>query len=70
MRKNIVEETKQVRLLEDIKQTRQALDTVYRNYQYVSDPDLIDCYIYEMNSMNLRYKYLLRQLESLKQVMD
>ena len=56
----------QKNLIDDIKKTRQALDTVYCNFQYVSDPDLIDCYIYEMNSVHLRYKYLLRQLQELK----
>lgn len=56
----------QKKLLDDIKKTRQALDTVYCNFQYVSDPDLIDCYIYEMNSVHLRYKYLLKQLQKLK----
>jgi len=55
----------QKKLLDDIKKTRQALDTVYCNFQYVSDPDLIDCYIYEMNSVHLRYKYLLKQLQKL-----
>ena len=52
-------------LIEDINKTRQTLDTVYCNFQYVSDPDLIDCYIYEMNSVQLRYKYLLRQLQEM-----
>lgn len=57
--------TRKKNLIEDINKTRQALDTVYCNFQYVSDPDLIDCYIYEMNSVQLRYKYLLRQLQEM-----
>ena len=56
----------QNKLLEDIRKTRVALDTAYRNFQCVSDPDLIDCYIYEMNSVDLRYKYLINQLNTLK----
>ena len=54
------------KLLEDIKQTRHHMDTIYRNFQYVSDPDLIDCYIYEMNCTNLRYRYLIRQLQTMQ----
>lgn len=57
---------RQKSLMDDIKKTRQALDTVYCNFQYVSDPDLIDCYIYEMNSVHLRYKYLMKQLQQLR----
>ncbi|MCI8307162.1 MAG: DUF2508 family protein [Lachnospiraceae bacterium] len=57
---------RQKSLMDDINKTRQALDTVYCNFQYVSDPDLIDCYIYEMNSVHLRYKYLMKQLQQLR----
>ena len=52
-------------LMDDITKTRQALERIYCNFQYVSDPDLIDCYIYEMNSVDLRYKYLINQLREL-----
>ncbi len=56
---------KQRLLMDDIKKTRLAFETAYSNFQYVSDPDLIDCYIYEMNSVDLRYKYLLNQMRNL-----
>lgn len=52
-------------LLEDIKKTRQELETAYANFQIVSDPDLIDCYIYEINSADIRYKYLLNEIKNL-----
>lgn len=52
-------------LIDDIKKTRQALEIAYNNFQCVSDPDLIDCYIYEMNSVDLRYKYLINQIREL-----
>ena len=54
------------KLLEDIEKTRLHMDTIYRNFQYVSDPDLIDCYIYEMNCTNLRYRYLIKQLRTMQ----
>lgn len=53
-------------ILEDIKKTRQALEIAYSKFQYVSDPDLIDCYIYEINSADLRYKYLMNQMRQMQ----
>lgn len=48
-------------ILEDIAKTQFALETAYAGFDNVTDPDLIDCYIYEMNSAMKRYKYLLEQ---------
>lgn len=48
-------------LLEDIAKTRFALETAYAGFDNVTDPDLIDCYIYEINSSLKRYKYLIEQ---------
>ncbi len=52
-------------LMDDITKTRQAREIAYINFQNVSDPDLIDCYIYEINSADLRYKYLINQIRKL-----
>lgn len=52
-------------LLVDIEKTKIALDSAYSNFESVSDPDLIDCYIYELNAMQKRYKFLLRQVKEL-----
>ena len=32
-------------LLEEMNQLNQSLETVHSNFENVSDPDLIDCYI-------------------------
>jgi len=48
-------------LVEEIKMTRQALYNAYSNLDYVTDPDLIDCCIYRLNSEQKRYKYLLEK---------
>lgn len=50
-------------LLSEIEDTRRSLETVHSNFQCAIDPDLIDCYIYEMNAIHFRYKYLLRQVK-------
>ena len=51
-------------LLAEIARTKLALDTAYSNFENVVDPDLIDCSIYEVNAIQQRYKYLLRQLKT------
>ena len=48
---------------EELLQTRRALEIAYSGFDNVTDPDLIDCYIYEVNSIMKRYKYLLEQAE-------
>lgn len=55
------EELQEQSLLEDIIKTKSALDAAYSNFSNVVDPDLIDCYIYEMNSVQKRYKFLLER---------
>ncbi|WP_343210213.1 YaaL family protein [Anaerolentibacter hominis] len=51
-------------LIDEIEQTKRALTIAYSNFENVSDPDLIDCYIYEVNAVQKRYKYLLRIAEN------
>lgn len=48
---------------EELIQTRRALEIAYSGFDNVTDPDLIDCYIYEVNAVMKRYKYLLEQAE-------
>ena len=52
------EEMKIPSLLEDIEKTRIALDTAYSGFDNATDPDMIDCYIYEINSLLKRYDHL------------
>ena len=37
-------------LINDLHQTAQDLQDAYRNLENVIDPDLIDCYIYELRT--------------------
>ena len=48
-------------ILADLDKTRRALEDAYTGFDSVTDPDLIDCYIYEVNSVLKRYKFLLEQ---------
>lgn len=60
-----VPKTRRELLLEDLEKTKCELDTAYRGFDYVTDPDLIDCYIYDINAILKRYKYLLEQVDEL-----
>ncbi len=48
-------------ILDDLERTRLDLEMAYSGFDNVTDPDLIDCYIYEVNAVLKRYKYLLEQ---------
>lgn len=52
-------------LLDEINKTKLALESAYSNFENVVDPDLIDCYIYEVNAVQKRYKFLLKQAKEL-----
>ena len=59
------EEKAHLELLQDIAKTKCALDCAYSNFDNVVDPDLIDCYIYEVNAVQKRYKFLLERAAKL-----
>jgi hypothetical protein len=48
-------------LIKEINMTKEALLAAYSNFDNATDPDLIDCYIYQVNSEQKRYKYLLQK---------
>lgn len=52
-------------LKQEIETLQQSLETANSNFDNVSDPDLVDSYIYELNALSFRYKYLLRQMREL-----
>lgn len=52
-------------VLHDLEVTRYQLESAYLGFDYVTDPDLIDSYIYEVNALQKRYKYLLSLVSSL-----
>lgn len=52
-------------LLSDLEKTKKALEIAYAGFDSVTEPDLIDCYIYEVNSVLKRYKFLMEQAAKL-----
>lgn len=51
-------------LIQEINATRQELDAAYSLFESVVDPDLISSSIYRINSIQDRYKYLMKQLKA------
>lgn len=60
-RKSISAAYEERHLLSEIEKTKWALDSAYSNFENVIEPDLIDCYIYELNAAQKRYKFLLEK---------
>lgn len=50
-------------MLQNIQQAKTDLDCAYQNFDHATDPDLIDCYIYQLKSAQMRYKYLLDRIK-------
>ena len=55
---------KEDRLIKEINKTKLALEAAYSQFEYVVDPDLIDSCIYELNAIQKRYRYLLKQAKA------
>ena len=53
-------------LLEEIASTKIAIDVAYSNFENAIEPDLIDCYIYQLNSEQKRYKYLIERAKEVE----
>ena len=50
-----------------LESTRDQLDSIRTHFEQVVDPTLIDCYIYELNAVQLRYQFLLRRVKRLEE---
>lgn len=50
----------QTELLLQIEEAKQRLQTLLMNLEYVTDPELMDCLIYELKAVQGKYQYLLK----------
>lgn len=41
-----------------ISRIRNDLEIAYSGFDYATDPDMIDCYIYRINALQKQYKHL------------
>ena len=46
-------------LLDDLEKAKYDLALAYDNFENAMEPDLIDCCIYQVNALQMRYKFLL-----------
>lgn len=51
-------------LIQEINVTKLELEAAYSHFENVVDPDLISSSIYQINSIQERYKYLLKLLKN------
>lgn len=51
-------------LLDEIDKTKMEMEAAYSHFENVVDPDLIDSSIYELNAIQNRYKFLLKQAKA------
>lgn len=65
--KNTEDDTRYALIKNDLHQTAKDLQDAYNNLENVVDPDLIDCYIYELNSVQMRYKFLLATIKKMEE---
>lgn len=66
LQKQAAKEKDYALLKDDLHQTARDLADAYNNLENVVDPDLIDCYIYELNSVQMRYKFLFARIKKLE----
>ena len=52
-------------LLEGMRATRVQLNHAYAQFNLYSDPDLVDACVYEINALQSRYSYFVRQVKQL-----
>lgn len=58
---DVIVERNKMTIRDELAQAKYALENAYLGFDNVTDPDLIDCYIYELNAVMKRYKFLLDQ---------
>lgn len=53
-------------LLEVMARTRVEINQAYAGFNQQSDPDLVESFVYEINSLQSRYSYLVRRVKELE----
>ncbi len=67
LKNSVLNDKRYALLLDALERTKHDLDSAYSNLSNALEPDLIDSYIYEVQSVQMRYKFL---LERVKQIED
>ena len=59
-RRTDAHQSAQTQLQQELYLTGQALKEAYEKFNYVSEPELVEACVYEINALKARYNYLLR----------
>ena len=59
-------ETERRELMQSLTHTRTLINQAYGGFNSTSDSDLIESYVFEINSLHARYNYLLRRVKELE----
>lgn len=59
-------EEEQWMLERELSETRSKLQQAFDAFNLVSDPDLIEAWVYEINAQQARYSYLLKRRKELE----
>lgn len=51
-------------LIDELTQSKNALDAAYSCFENATEPDIIDSCIYQVNSAQIRYKFLLEKAKA------
>ena len=52
-------------LISELESTKNDLTAAYSNFENAIDPDLVDSCIYELQAIQLRYKFLLTKIREM-----
>ena len=55
-------------LMQSLAHTRTLINQAYGGFNNASDSDLIESYVFEINSLQARYNYLLRRVKELESI--
>ena len=59
-------DTERRELMASLASTRTLINQAYGSFNNVSDGDLIESYVFEINALQARYNYLLRRVKVLE----
>lgn len=62
---SVAREEDRRQLVEGMRATRSQLNYAYAQFNFCSDPDLVDACIYEINALQSRYSYYVRKVKQL-----
>lgn len=53
------------KLVSEIRTTIKNLESAHSRFENITEPDLIDCTIFELNAIQTKYRFLLNKIKEL-----